>query len=144
MPRSKLEPRIFDAPPHDDQPNPAQSCWATPRRSSRVTIDIPVEVYGQGADGTVFREETRTQVVNAHGALLLLKTEVGLKQMLLLVHKKTRNEIRCRVAYRKEIRKGRAEVGMEFLDPSPGFWGIGFPPEDWNRAERKRPVWPPA
>ncbi len=144
MPRPKPEPRIFDAPPHDDQPNPAQPSGATPRRSSRVTIDIPVEVYGQGSDGKVFHEETRTRVVNAHGALLLLKTEVGLKQVVLLVNKKSHKEIQCRVAYRKEIRKERAEVGMEFLDPSPGFWGIGFPPEDWNRAERKRPVSPPA
>ena len=121
----------------------AQPCWTTPRRSSRVTIDIPVEVYGQGSDGTVFREETRTQVVSAHGALLLLKTEVGVKQVLLLVHKKTRNEIQCRVAYRKENEKGPAEVGMEFENPSLSFWHIDFPPEDWNRAERRRPVSPP-
>src|SRR5713226_9190938 len=122
----------------------AQPCWTTPRRSSRVTIDIPVEVYGQGSDGTVFREETRTTIVNAHGALVLLTTQVGLEQKLLLVHKKNRNEVQCRVAYRKETQKGPAEVGMEFLNPSPGFWRITFPPEDWNRAERKRPVSSPA
>ena len=28
---------------------------------------------------------------------------------------------------------------IEFMDhPSPRFWGIAFPPEDWNPAERKR------
>ncbi len=28
---------------------------------------------------------------------------------------------------------------IEFMDhPSPGFWGIDFPSEDWNPAERKR------
>ena len=28
---------------------------------------------------------------------------------------------------------------IEFMDhPSPRFWGITLPPEDWNPAERKR------
>jgi len=27
---------------------------------------------------------------------------------------------------------------IEFMDSSPGFWGIAFPPDDWNPAERKR------
>ena len=144
MSRPKPESSIFDAASQDDHPNPAQSSGAIKRRSSRVTIDIPVEVYGQGSDGKLFHEETRTQVVNAHGALVLLKTEVRVKQVLLVINKKTRRETQCRVAYRKELQKGRAEVGMEFLDPSPGFWGVGFPPEDWNRAERKRAFSPPA
>jgi len=122
------------------QPNPASAAWASKRRSSRVAMDIPVEVYGQSPDGKVFHEETCTLVVNAHGALISLVTEIGLQQMVLLVHKKTRNEIECRVAYRKEIEKGRAEVSIEFVSPSPRFWGIAFPPEDWSRAERKQPA----
>ena len=114
--------------------------WAIKRRSSRVTIDIPVEVYGQGSDGRVFHEETRTVAVNAHGALVLLAAGVGLKQKTLLLHKKTRDEIECRVTYRKETEKGPAEVAIEFTNPAPTFWGIAFPPEDWNRAERKQPA----
>ena len=27
---------------------------------------------------------------------------------------------------------------IEFMDSSPRFWGIAFPSEDWNPAERKR------
>jgi len=23
-------------------------------------------------------------------------------------------------------------VGIEFLSPSPGFWGVEFPPDDWH------------
>ena len=147
MSRPKPEPRTFAAASNDGtplgsagQPNPAQPSWANIRRSSRATIDIPVEVYGQGSDGKVFHEETRTLVVNAYGALVLLAAGISLKQAVLLVNKKTRNEIECRVAYRKEIEKGPAEVGIEFVNPSPRFWGIAFPPEDWNRAQRKQPV----
>ena len=131
-------------PDSSGQPNPASAAWAGKRRSSRVVIDIPVEVYGQSPDGKVFHEETCTLVVNAHGALISLATEIGLQQMVLLVHKTTRNEIECRVAYRKEIKKGRAEVGIEFVSPSPQFWAIAFPAEDWGRVEGKQPTPLPA
>ncbi len=47
-------------------------------------------------------------------------------------------EVQCRVVYRKEIEKGRYEVALEFSKPFPRFWGINFPPEDWNPAERKK------
>ena len=122
------------------QPNLASGSLSTMRRSSRVAIDIPVEVYGQSLDGKIFHEETRTLVANAHGVLISLATEIGLQQTLLLVHKKTRKEIECRVTYRKETEKGRAEVGIEFVSPSPRFWRIAFPPEDWSWAERKQPA----
>ena len=142
----KPEPHTRAAASNDGTPlgstgqhNPASASWSTKRRSARVTIDIPVEVYGQWSDGRVFHEETRTLVVNAHGALVHLATEVNLKQMVLLVHKKTGNEVQCRVAYRKEIENGRAEVGIEFVSPTPRFWGIAFPPDDWKSSERNRP-----
>jgi hypothetical protein len=47
-------------------------------------------------------------------------------------------EVQCRVVYRKELEKGRFEVALEFSKPFPRFWGINFPPEDWNPAERKK------
>jgi len=56
----------------------------------------------------------------------------------LLVHTKVGTEIRCRVAFRKKIDKERFEIGFEFIEPNPTFWGINFPPEDWNPADRKR------
>jgi len=32
------------------------------------------------------------------------------------------------------------EVGLEFRQPSPFFWQMHFPPEDWNTDERKLPT----
>jgi hypothetical protein len=110
------------------------------RRSSRVSIDMPVEIFGQGSNGKVFREETHTTVVNAHGAHLILTSGTEIKTSILLINKKTNMEVQCRVVYRKETEKGKAELGLEFVDPQPRFWGIAFPPEDWNNADRKRPA----
>ena len=109
------------------------------RRSSRVSIDMPVEIFGQSANGKVFREETRTVVVNAHGALLIVASVQEIKSSLLLVNKRTKTEVQCRVIFHKETEKGRAELGVEFVSPQPRFWGIAFPPDDWNNADRKRP-----
>lgn len=113
---------------------------AIKRRSSRVSIDMPVEVFGQQANGKVFREETRTTVVNAHGALLTLASTVEIKPSVLLINKITNSEVQCRIISQKEVEKGKFELGVEFIDPQPRFWGIAFPPEDWNNADRKKPV----
>lgn len=113
---------------------------ATKRRSSRVSIDMPIEVFGQEANGKVFRQETRTTAVNAHGALLNLILNTELKSSVLLINKKTNTEAQCRVVYQKSTDPGKTELGIEFLDPQPRFWGIAFPPDDWNYADRKRPV----
>jgi len=31
-----------------------------------------------------------------------------------------------------ESHAGKSEVAVEFLEPSPRFWRIAFPPEDWS------------
>jgi hypothetical protein len=120
-----------------DRKGPAQP--SPGRRSSRVKIDMPVEVIGQTTAGNDFREETRTTAVNAHGALILLTAPNEIKPSVALVNKKTNAKAQCRVVYRKKLDSGKTELGVEFVDPQPRFWGIAFPPEDWNWAERKRP-----
>ncbi len=124
--------------------SPAKNLQSTgKRRSSRVSIDVPVEIFAHEANGKVFRAETRTITVNAHGARLVLTLTMELKSPILLINKKTSSEVQCRVIYQKENEKGNAEIGIEFITPQPRFWGIAFPPEDWNNADRKKPSLPP-
>ncbi|MGD0906731.1 MAG: hypothetical protein ABSA96_04060 [Candidatus Acidiferrales bacterium] len=104
-----------------------------------MAIEMPVEIFGQASDGKVFREETRTLVVNAHGGLLVMTSFPVVKPSILLVNKKTRMEVQCRVIFQKETEQGKGEMSVEFVDPQPRFWGIAFPPEDWNNADRKKP-----
>ena len=100
---------------------------------------MPVEVVGQSVNGKAFRQETRTTAVNAHGAQLILPTTVEIQPAILLRNTKTGAEVQCRVVYQKRIESEKAELGVEFVEPQPRFWGIAFPPEDWNSAERKKP-----
>jgi hypothetical protein len=102
------------------------------RRSQRVILTLSVTVRTEGAPKeSSFEEETQTLLVNLHGALILLKGKVAKGQKLRLTNRRTKEEQLCQVATVSPGTGGKAQVGVEFLKPSPDFWRISFPPEDW-------------
>ena len=108
------------------------------RRSHRVNIAMPILVRGKKA-GQPFEEEVLTISVNAHGCMFHLKTHVTRSQEVAIVNTKTAEELPCKVTFLGQRDGGKVEVGVEFTEPSPLFWRIAFPPEDWDPSERKRP-----
>lgn len=101
------------------------------RRSMRVLLSVPVTVSGLDTEGKQFREETRTLVVNAHGALVGLGIQLQTDQKIEITHKITRETKECRVVYMSAPQGDKFQTGIEFLKPSRTFWRIDFPPEDW-------------
>jgi hypothetical protein len=108
------------------------------RRSQRVNITMRILVRGKAA-GQNFEEETLTTSVNAHGGMIRLVAKVTRSQQISLINPKTTEEMPCRVMFVGQKENGKTEVGIEFVEPSPLFWRIAFPPEDWDPSERKRP-----
>jgi len=108
------------------------------RRSQRVNIAMPVLVRGKRA-GQPFEEQALTISVNAHGCMVRLATAVTRGQEVAIVNVKTVEELPCKVTFLGQKEGGKTEVGLEFVEPSPVFWRIAFPPEDWDPSERKRP-----
>lgn len=108
------------------------------RRSHRVYISMPILVRGKAA-GQNFEEETQTISVSAHGGLLRLAAKLVRGQQVSIVNAKTAEELPCTVTSLGQKENGKTEVGVEFTEPSPLFWRIAFPPEDWDPSERKRP-----
>ncbi len=106
------------------------------RRSSRLTIEVPVEVICKGPQNSLHTEETRTFVVSAHGCALSLKTGALPGENLVLIHKLSREEVVCRVVMCRQSKSGSWDTGVEFQNPSPNFWHIAFPPDDWDPALR--------
>ena len=102
------------------------------RRSQRVLMQVSVRIRGADAKGDKFEEETETLAINAHGALVLLNTRLTSGSTVLLQHKRTEEEQECHVAFLGPVRSGKAETGLEFTAPRPGFWRVAFPPEDWT------------
>jgi uncharacterized DUF497 family protein len=101
------------------------------RRSMRVLLSVPILVRGKTAKNQDFNEETRTLVVNAHGALISLAAQVVANQTVLVSNNATQQTQECRIVYLGKTQAGKAQMGVEFLNPSPTFWQIDFPPEDW-------------
>ena len=105
---------------------------ASRRRSQRVILSLRVIVRTEdGPKAASFEEETHTLVVNAHGALIALEGKVTRGQKLRVTNRATKAEQVCRVASLGATSEGKAQIGIEFLKPSPDFWQISFPPEDW-------------
>jgi len=102
------------------------------RRSQRVVLSLRVHVRTEDASKDAsFEEETQTLVVNAHGALVAIAGKVVKGQKLRLTNVSTQEQELCRVVYLGGAADNKTQVGVEFLTPSPDFWHIAFPPEDW-------------
>jgi hypothetical protein len=101
------------------------------RRSMRVLLSIPIQVSGQSVDGQDFKEDTRTLVVNAHGALIALAAAVAAGQNINLTNRTTRDTRECRIVYLGNANAGKMQMGIEFVQPSSSFWRVDFPPDDW-------------
>jgi hypothetical protein len=111
------------------------------RRSSRVFARIPVRASGKDIEGHKFRENSQTIVINAHGGLIYLQQSLGLGTELVLINPITEEEQECRVVYLGDTSERGTRVGVEFLSPSPHFWGVEFAPEDWPvRSPSRGPV----
>jgi hypothetical protein len=106
------------------------------RRSQRVLLNMPIIVRTEaGPRGPGFTEETQTLVVNAHGALIAVAGRLEQGQTFYVSNRVTHEEEQCRVIYVGPVTAGKAQVGIEFAKPSPDFWRITFPPEDWVTPE---------
>jgi hypothetical protein len=113
---------------NDAQPAKAASL----RRSQRVCLNVAVEIFLGRAGEKAAPELTRTLIVNAHGALILLHSPVETGDSLRVRNVKTQEQRACRVVDVSAGTTGVPEVGIEFIEPSSNFWHIAFPPADWS------------
>ena len=93
-----------------------------PRSSKRISLHVPVLVYGWSKDEGSFHEDTSTLLVNASGALLGLNSRVALGETIFILNKATQQEQECRVAYAEKDVYGKLRVGAAFKSPAPHFW----------------------
>ena len=52
----------------------------------------------------------------------------------------TEEEQECRSVYLGDTSEKGTRIGVEFLSPSPRFWGVEFAPQDWPARPSSRPV----
>jgi hypothetical protein len=115
------------------------------RRSQRVLMQVSVRIRGNDAQGKAFQEEAATLAINAHGALVPVQSRLTSGSKVFMQHKQTQEEQECLVVFLGPVRSGKAEIGLEFSTPRPGFWRVAFPPEDWSpKHPEARPVSAPS
>jgi hypothetical protein len=107
------------------------------RRSERVMLRISVQVFAENEERKPVQETAETQVVNAHGGLLKMKTHLHVGQAFLLTNPRNSMEIGCRVVRTDEQGMEFYNVAFEFDRPAPNFWPIVFPPADWRASGEK-------
>jgi len=101
------------------------------RRSQRLLLRVQVVAERRSGQPEAKSEPTETLAVNAHGALILLTPPVEEIEQILIKNSRTSEQQMCRVVYQGLTEAGRLQVGVEFTTPSPNFWRVSFPPEDW-------------
>lgn len=98
------------------------------RRSSRVLVSLPLAVSGQKSDGSHISGAAETILVNRHGAKIRssisLENRMEIRVALLAPYK-------WRVGHVVWANAGQKEYGIELGRPE-NFWGIYYPPEDWE------------
>ena len=102
------------------------------RRSQRLFLQVPVAVEGKLANQTKFSEQARTVIVNAHGALVELGSSLEPGQSVTLRNTRTNEQVESTVKLVTAGEPGKFHVALEFNVPSPAFWHISFPPDDWE------------
>ncbi|MGH7838497.1 MAG: hypothetical protein ACREQC_11835, partial [Candidatus Binataceae bacterium] len=76
----------------------------------RVLLSVPITVAGESADRRKFEEETRTLVVNAHGALIALGMAVANGQTITISNNATQNSLECRIVYLGSPQGGKTQM----------------------------------
>jgi hypothetical protein len=108
---------------------------ANRRRSERVMLRMAVVVVAQDEQRNQIQESAHTQVVNAHGGLLVMRAHLHTGQPILLRNPQNGMEIKCRVVRADEQGMEFYNVAFEFDQPAPKFWPVVFPPADWHAVQ---------
>jgi hypothetical protein len=126
IPREVIEIAGFDAPPAQTGRSISRATGGptkkTPRSSVRMAMRVPIVVYGFAGKGGAFHEDTETVMVNASGALVILKTKLELGETVFLIHKASRAEQEVRVAYVDRYSDNETRLGLAFKQPVSDFW----------------------
>ena len=116
-------------PARSGTPEPQTFPWQTERRRSpRSSMVERVAVSWHTLDGIVVTEETKTEVVSAHGALLQMRHAPPVVRQVIKVTRTQSNDWSLARVMDSASEKpdGLILVAVEFVVPSNLFWRGGF------------------
>ncbi len=104
------------------------------RRSQRVLLRMRANIH-VNLRGKQVTLDVRTLSVNPFGAMIVAAENLPSQTRLVLENCVTHEKAACKVVRSaKEMPEG-FHVPVEFDTPTPKFWMIDFPPEDWKAPD---------
>ncbi len=107
-------------------------------RSQRLRINVPVVVRGPFSREEPLEEHTFTETILPQGAIIGLGAGVQMNEDLILANCKTGQQIGCRVVGLLGSQNGKSSVELQFIQPDPQFWHVGFPVANLGGGQRGR------
>jgi hypothetical protein len=97
------------------------------RRSDRISISIPVEIFGADFTGEHFVEQCKTVVVSRHGATIIVSRKLAADLELILKRPGTKKEALVRVIGQIGGQHEGYVYGLALMDTTVNLWNIYFP-----------------
>jgi hypothetical protein len=110
------------------------------RRSSRVSREIPILLFGSDTEGRTFSEETKTVVLSRHGAGILSNYKLSAEQEIFIRRLDSNTEAEFRVVGQIGFYGGSYTYGVSFVGFSADFWEIAFPAPTASELEATRVI----
>src|SRR5208282_1567980 len=107
------------------------------RRSSRLSLSLPIVIHGKDAHQKAYRESTHTLIVNRHGAKFLTSQQLVVGADILVENPTLGSVAKAKVVWvsGKRNPNGFQEAGVQLAE-SQNIWGLEFPPDDWTLKGR--------
>src|SRR5208282_4088949 len=97
------------------------------RRSDRISISIPVEIFGADFTGEHFVENCKTVVVSRHGATIIVSRKLAADLELILKRPGTKKEALVRVIGQIGGQHEGYVYGLALMDQTVNLWNIYLP-----------------
>ena len=97
------------------------------RRSDRISISIPVEIFGADFTGEHFVEHCKTVIVSRHGATIIVSRKLAPDLELILKRPGTKKEALVRVIGQIGGQHEGYVYGVALMDNTVNLWNIYFP-----------------
>jgi hypothetical protein len=104
------------------------------RTSDRIRYAFRVQITGTDSSGYDFSQPVRTEVVTRDGGLIVCSMVLNVSDTFNLM--RGEKSVRARIVGQVGILKEEQLYGIQFLEPSPDFWGINFVQPDVEAAGR--------
>ena len=109
------------------------------RQGERLSIAMPIQLFGTEITGQDFMETTQTQVLCREGAAIVSTHRLAPMQQITVRNLTTGAETQARIIGEVSAKPDSRVYGIALLDPEFKLWNVNFPwPSDSDKSRSQR------